>query len=109
VAGSDAVLRECLGNFGDELQQGKTAINVARALAEFLRKRGHVVAGHLEQPPQAGSLFVRMHIGPQTVFGERQFKGVCVVDIDDVDGHREKLGHLRGAKASRACNDLEAI
>jgi hypothetical protein len=34
---------------------------------------------------------------------------VCVVDLDDMDGHREELRYLRGAKASRACDDLEAI
>jgi hypothetical protein len=71
VAGGDAVLRKCLGHFGYKLQQRKPRVNVAGALAEFLRKRGHVVARHVEEPPQAGSFFVRMHIGTQYVFSQR--------------------------------------
>ncbi len=32
-----------------------------------------------------------------------------VVDLDDVNGDGKELRHLRGAKASRACNNLETI
>jgi hypothetical protein len=50
VTGSDALRLERLGYFGDELQQSKTGVDVAVALARLLSKRGNVIAGKVEKP-----------------------------------------------------------
>ncbi len=47
MAGGDALLGECLGNFGNELQKRETRIDVAGTLAGLLDKGGHVVTGQI--------------------------------------------------------------
>ena len=43
------------------------------------------------------------------VFDQLPFERLCVVDIDDAGGNGKQLGKVRGAVASRSCNDLEAL
>ncbi len=51
VAGGDAILCERFGHFGNQLQEREPGVDVAGALAELVGKRGHIVAGHVEQAP----------------------------------------------------------
>ncbi len=62
MAGCDALLLECFGHFGDELEQGEAGIDETVALARLLGKRGNVIAGEVEQPLKALRLLVRMHV-----------------------------------------------
>jgi hypothetical protein len=68
MAGGDAFFDECLGNVGDELQQGETSVDVRCTLARLQDKRGHVVTGHVEQALEAPRLFVRMHVQTLRIF-----------------------------------------
>ena len=68
VAGGDAFFDECLGNIGDELQQGQASVDVRCTLARFQDERGHVVTGHVEQALESLRLFVRMDIDALRVF-----------------------------------------
>ena len=68
VAGGDAFFDECLGNIGDELQQGQASVDVRCTLARFQNKRGHVVTGHVEQTLEALRLFVGMYVDALRVF-----------------------------------------
>jgi hypothetical protein len=55
VAGGDAFVRERFGHRGNELQHGKTSIDVACALAGLLDHCGYVVAGNAEQLLEDGT------------------------------------------------------
>ena len=62
VTRRDALLDECLGDIGDELQQRETGVDVACALAGFGDKRGDIVAGKVLETLKALRLFIRMDI-----------------------------------------------
>ena len=109
MAGGDALLGERLRNFGDELQQRQTGVDMACALAGLLDQSRDIVTGHVEQALEALRLLVRVDINPLRVLDQLPFLGLCVGEFDDPGGNGEKLRQLRGAEAPRSGNDLEAL
>ena len=68
MAGGNALLGERLRNFGDELQERQTGVDMACALAGLLDQSRHIVTGHVEQALEALRLLVRVDINPLGVF-----------------------------------------
>jgi hypothetical protein len=62
MAGGDALFLECFGHFGNELKQSDASIDETVALARFLGKGSDIIARQVEQPLEALSLLVGMHI-----------------------------------------------
>ncbi len=50
-----------------------------------------------------------MNVDALRVLDQLPLKRLGVVDIDDAGGKGKQLGKLRGAEASRSCDDLEAV
>lgn len=109
MAGGDTVAAECLGDGRNELQECKAGVDVACALACLLDQRGDIVTGHVEETLEALRLFIRAHVLAKCVFDQLPFKSLGVGDIDDAGGKREDFRKERGAEASCACHDLEAL
>ena len=62
VAGGDAFLLKCLGNFGNELEQGETGVDKALAFAGFLCEGGYVITGEVKKPLEALRLLIGVHV-----------------------------------------------
>src|SRR5882762_122561 len=109
MAGGNAFLNKCLCDFGDELQERQTSINVRCALARLQHERGHIVTGHVEQALEALRLFVWMDIDALRVFDQLPFLGGHIIQFNDASGNGEEFRKLRGTETTRTRNDLKAI
>ncbi len=109
VAGGDAILLKCLGNFGDELKQCETGVDKALAFAGLLRQGGHVVSGEVKQPLKALGLIIGVHVYSLAVLDQLPFKRLLVGQRDDTGGNLRKLRKLRSAVATCAGDYLETV
>ncbi len=78
VAGGDAFLLKCLGNFGNELEQGESGVDKALAFAGFLCEGGYVISGEVKKPLETLRLLIGMHIDSLAVLDQCPFKGLLV-------------------------------
>ena len=109
MAGGDALLGERLRDFGDELQERQTGVDMACALAGLLDQSRHIITGHVEQALEALRLLVRMNVDPLEFSTNCHSSGLRVGEFDDTGGDGEKLRKLRGAETPGSCDDLEAL
>lgn len=109
VAGGDAFLLKCLGNFGDEFKQCETGVDKAFTLAGLLCESSYVITREFKESLKALGLFIGVHVYSLAVLDQLPFKRLLVGQRDDAGGDLRKLRKLRSAVATCASDNLETL